>query len=107
MKKVLFSILICFIFCAVYNLCYGENTSKIPPVVDTIEVKGEYTFRHCLNECGITHGHYIEFADVMIKEDCISDYPCSQCLDECAEELKENNPELYQSILNHTTRSEF
>jgi len=74
--------------------------------VNSAKVVGIFTYRNCLNACGINHGHYIEFANVAIREGCIQDPNCTTCMDACMVELKENNPEIYQAILDHTPREE-
>lgn len=96
------SLLLCTMCFAGDSAFSGGSTTlkKIP-------VTGEFSYKYCLNACGVNNGHYIEFANVMIKDGCIADPNCSMCLDDCAEELKSNDPVLYQSILNHTLRFEF
>lgn len=102
-------IVIIFVSLLLCTMCFaGESTFGVgQKQLRTIPVTGEFSYLYCLNACGVNHGHYIEFANVMTKDDCIADPNCSMCLDSCADELKENNPELYQSILNHTVRFEF
>lgn len=99
-------IFISLIFCTV---CFAGNSAFNggSTTLEKIPVTGEFSYKYCLNACGVNNGHYIEFANVMIENECLSDPNCVGCLDMCAEELKENNSELYKSILDHTLRIDF
>lgn len=96
-------IIICFAVLLIFSTIFAQakdikRTSK--------KVTGVFTYRNCLNDCGIEHNHYIEYANVAIRNDCIQDYSCSECMDECAAELRNNNPEVYKALLDHTAREE-
>lgn len=97
---VVIAVLSLLLFCGMVR---GQDVSS-DRVVDKIEVVGEFTYKYCLNECGIAFNHYIENAMVMLRNDCIADYGCATCMDECAEEFLKNNKELYNSMIKNTVR---
>ena len=93
----------------VVKVSYGAVTNDVTSDLTMVaehKVTGVFTYRNCINSCGIDHGHYIEYANVAIRNDCIQDYECTECMDACAEELKENNYEVYKALLDHTSREE-
>lgn len=85
----------------VFGAPVGKAHNNQPKVV------GEFTYKNCLNNCGVYYNHYIDSAMVIIKEDCIGDRVCAECLDECAESLRQNNNKVYKYIMERTIREEF
>ena len=106
LSLIIFLAILAIMFVNVSHGAVANDVTSDLTMVAEHKVTGVFTYRNCINSCGIDHGHYIEYANVAIRNDCIQDYECTECMDACAEELKENNYEVYKSLLDHTSREE-
>ena len=61
----------------------GTIADAAPP-----KVTGEATYEYCLNDCASTHD-CLNDCDNFDKDECVEDYDCAECVDNCTKQLRE------------------